>query len=100
MPKPLKKNQTKPKKTRPSDVNQLARQLVEESTAESHEAETPEQDFRSQLSEYMRALGKKGGQISGARRKQNIPEEKRQEIALKAAKARWAKSKERRGRKR
>lgn len=45
------------------------------------------------ISEIMSQMGKKGGKISGARRMENIPPEKRSEIALKAARARWDKRK-------
>jgi len=74
---------------RPSDINQLAHQLVEDSTQEASGSES--ELSRLTVSRVMAEMGRKGGKISGARRKENIPEEKRSEIALKAAKARWAK---------
>jgi hypothetical protein len=83
MPKPLKK-----KRARPQDVNQWARQLVEKSTAEPETAPTIPP---AALTAYMSALGRKGGQVSGKRRMKNLSSEQRQEIALKAARARWAK---------
>ena len=46
--------------------------------------------FAEQLSAYMRALGTKGGKVSGAKRMQ-MPEAKRKAIAKKGAAARWAK---------
>lgn len=49
------------------------------------------QSFRRLRSAYMSALGRKGGQVSGKRRMQNLTDKQRQEIALKAARARWAK---------
>jgi hypothetical protein len=49
------------------------------------------QDFSSQLSSYMAKLGAKGGKVSGARRMKNLSAKKRQEIAKKAALARWGK---------
>ena len=49
--------------------------------------------FKAQLSEYMRALGRKGGKASGDRRMTNLSAEQRREIAAAAAKARWRKSK-------
>lgn len=50
--------------------------------------------FKAQLSDYMRALGQKGGKASGARRMANISPEQRREIAAVAAKARWKRAKE------
>ena len=72
----------------PTDVNQLAHELVRRSTEGTDE---PAPDFKSQLSAYMSKLGKKGGQISGAKRME-MPAKKRRDIAMKAAKARWAKT--------
>lgn len=92
MPKPLKKTPTKPKSARPPrDVNQWARHRVDESTAEPEAA--PTAIAPAALSAYMSELGRKGGQVSGSRRMQNISPERRQEIALKAARSRWAKRK-------
>jgi hypothetical protein len=88
MPKPLKK-----KRRRPQDVNQLARQLVDESTAERQESPEPIPILPDVLSAYMAALGRKGGRVSGKRRMANLSPEQRVEIALKAARARWAKTK-------
>lgn len=82
MPKRLKKD------ARPKDVNQLAHQLVRLSTAA---VKTPALKPPKGLSAYMAALGRKGGQVSGERRMKNLTDEQRQEIALKAARARWAK---------
>ena len=43
--------------------------------------------------ERMQALGRKGGQVSGARRMENLTPAKRRSIARKAARTRWAKRK-------
>ena len=43
--------------------------------------------------ERMQSLGRKGGQVSGARRMENLTPAKRRAIAKKAARARWAKRK-------
>lgn len=86
MPKRLKKP-VRPK--RPKDVNQWAHQLVRESTEEPEAAQAL--DFAAQLKAYMSMLGQKGGKVSGKRRMQNLSDEQRQDIALKAARARWAK---------
>ena len=91
MPKPVKKV-AKKRATPPKDVNQWARHMVEESTAEHEPAAVPSIDPAA-LSAYMSALGRKGGKASGALRLTTIPQEKRSAIALKAARARWAKHK-------
>jgi hypothetical protein len=88
MLKPLEK-----RRRRPQDVNQLARQLVDESTAEPDKSPKPPPIPPAALSAYMSELGRKGGRVSGSRRKQNLSPERRAEIALKAARARWAKTK-------
>jgi hypothetical protein len=85
MPKPVKKKRTPPK-----DINQWARHMVEQSTAEP-ETEAPPAITPAALSAYMSVLGRKGGQVSGKRRMKNLTDQQRQEIALKAARARWAK---------
>jgi hypothetical protein len=87
MPKPLKK-----KRTPPSDVNQLARHLVELTTAEP-ETEAPPVITPAALSAYMAALGRKGGAIGGKRRLVTMTHEERSAVGLKAAKARWKKAK-------
>ena len=86
MPKRLKKD------ARPLDVNQLAHQLVRLSTeSDDDQVAEPAPKPPKGLSAYMKALGKRGGKISGARRMMTMTPEKRSEIALKAARARWAK---------
>jgi hypothetical protein len=83
MPKRLSKDK------RPADVNQLMHQLGRESTGE---AKTPEaQPTRSEISRIMSAMGRKGGKKSAKARMEKIPEERRREIALRAAQARWTK---------
>jgi len=44
-----------------------------------------------EIHRVMSMLGKKGGQVSGSRRMENLSDEQRSRIAYKAAKARWAK---------
>jgi hypothetical protein len=85
MPKPLKKKRINTTGS-PTDVNQWARKMVEESTAES---ESPAAIAPAALSAYMSALGRKGGTVSGKRRMKNLSDQQRQAIALKAARARW-----------
>jgi hypothetical protein len=83
MPKPLKKRAVRKPRT---DPNEAAFDLVRRST-EGHD-DPPAAIQPAQLSAYMAALGHKGGKVSGARR-MDMPEEKRREIASKAARKRW-----------
>lgn len=83
MPKRTSKAK-KAKSKRPTDINQLARQLVDESTNETDDA-------AELLSQVMREMGRRGGKIGGKRRMETMTAEQRSEIALKAAKARWTK---------
>lgn len=83
---------------RPRDTNQLAKFIVDRSVGEVQDdpkaANAPRVPKPPKgLSEYMSALGKRGGQASGAKRMTNLSDEQRQSIALKAARARWAKAK-------
>ena len=73
---------------RPRDPNQLAKWLVDNSTAEP----APVVPVPSDLSLYMAAMGRKGGQIGGKRRLVTMTKEQRRKVAVKAAKARWKKS--------
>jgi hypothetical protein len=47
------------------------------------------------LSEVMREMGRRGGQIGGKRRLVTLSDERRKEIASQAAKARWGTKKKR-----
>lgn len=89
MPKPVKKTV---RKRPPRDVNQWARHMVEQSTAEL-DTEAPAAIAPAALSAYMSALGRKGGQIGGKRRLVTMTQEERSAVGLKAAKARWKKAK-------
>jgi hypothetical protein len=71
-------------------VNQLAHQLVRESTEEAQPQPTP---TKSEISRIMAAMGRKGGKLSAKGRMEKIPEERRSEIAANAARAMWAKKK-------
>jgi hypothetical protein len=82
MPKPLKK---KPR----LDENQLAHALVKRLTASETTLGAPV-DFETQYKAHMAKLGAKGGRIGGKRRLETLTQERRSEIALKAADARWA----------
>ena len=77
---------------RPRDPNQLARWIVEQSTAEESKPEpaTPIA-VPSDLSAYMSAMGRKGGMIGGKRRLVTMTAAQRKKAAAKAAAARWGK---------
>jgi len=77
---------------RPRDPNQLAKWIVDRSTAEVEGPEAvtaPTPIPPSDLSAYMAAIGRKGGQIGGKRRLKTMTKTERSKIAAKAAKARW-----------
>jgi hypothetical protein len=85
MPKPVKKKRKPPK-----DINQWARHVVDQSTAEP-ETEVPLVIAPAALSAYMSALGRKGGKIGGKRRMNAMTDPEKSALALKAATARWSK---------
>jgi hypothetical protein len=86
MPKPLKKAA---KRTSP-DVNEVAFDLVRRST-ESADHQAPSPALSAELSAYMKVLGSRGGKTGGKRRLETMSPERRSEVALKAARARWGK---------
>ena len=71
---------------RPTDVNELARQLVSEATGEA-----PRFDPKEGKDPAAVALGRKGGLKGGAARAASMTPEQRSEAARKAAAARWGK---------
>ena len=82
---------------RPRDPNQLAKWIVDQSTSETPHQEqeaTPKASpaAPSNLSEYMAAIGRKGGQIGGKRRLKTMTKAQRSKVAKAAAKARWKKA--------
>jgi hypothetical protein len=75
---------------RPRDPNQLAKWIVDRSTTETGEFIVPDQPTKPfDLSSYMAAIGRKGGQIGGKRRLKTMTREQRRKVAAKAAKTRW-----------
>jgi hypothetical protein len=66
----------------PKDPNQLAAEIVRLSTTEPDQTES--------VTEYLAAIGRKGGLKGGKARAQALPASKRKAIARKAAKARWS----------
>jgi hypothetical protein len=72
---------------RPSDVNELAKRLVDEVTGEA-----PPFDPDAGKDPAAVALGRKGGLKGGKARAAKLTPEQRSEAAKKAAAARWKKS--------
>ncbi len=82
----------------PRDPNQLAKWVVDASTSEDSETSSssaafPTSAVPADISQYMAAMGRKGGQIGGKRRLLTMTAAQRKKIAAKAAKARWGKAK-------
>lgn len=73
-------------KKRPRDVNQLARQVVDEATGEAPAEPEPTKDPAAV------ELGRKGGLKGGKARAEKLSPERRKEIARRAARARWGDS--------
>lgn len=81
------------KKNRPTDINELAKSVVDEATSEDSQEDTePANDGKNPAAV---ALGRLGGLKGGATRAANLSASKRSEIARKAARARWEKNKKR-----
>jgi len=72
---------------RPRDPNQLAKWIVEQSTAEPVPQVPGQEPFS--LSSYMAAMGRKGGMVGGKRRLVTMTTAQRKKAAAKAARARW-----------
>src|SRR5271155_41242 len=84
---------------RPRDPNQLAAWTVAVSTGQipAPEPELPKATGSASpanISEYMAAIGRKGGQIGGKRRLKTMTKAQRSKVAAKAAKARWKKDRQ------
>jgi hypothetical protein len=73
---------------RPRDVNELARQIVDEATGESPPPDPDEGKDPAAV-----ALGRKGGLKGGKARAARMTPEQRAESARKAAQARWSRRK-------
>ena len=71
----------------PRDTNQLAHKVLQIAIGEDVEAEKPD-DGKDPAAV---ALGRRGGLKGGKARWAGVPMKKRQELARKAAKARWKK---------
>jgi hypothetical protein len=73
-------------KKRPRDVNQLAYQIMLESTGQAPKYEPPAERAKNPAAV---ALGRLGGLKGGHARAAKLSSRKRSRIAAKAAKARW-----------
>jgi hypothetical protein len=80
---------------RPRDPNQLAKWVVDKSTSDMAESQEVQASTTAppDLSAYMAAIGRKGGQIGGKRRLKTMTKAARSKNAAKAARARWGKNK-------
>jgi len=74
----------------PADVNQAAFQMVRRSTGTDSPQQRPYK-VSDAVSRVMAEMGRRGGRIGGKRRLTTMTAEQRREVALKAAKTRWAK---------
>ena len=72
------------KKKLPTDINELAKSLVDLATDES-----PPEEIPADKNPHAVALGRLGGQKGGKARANKLTKEQRSEIARKAATARW-----------
>lgn len=90
MPKRISKAKRKKKRAPQEDINQFAHRMVQESTAEA--AGEAEIMTKAQISQLMAEMGRRGGKIGGKRRMETMTPERRSQVALKAAKARWSKA--------
>jgi hypothetical protein len=79
------------KKSKPADLNQLARAIVDEATDESTRKEEPTHNSLQPKNPSAVALGKLGGKKGGPARAKKLGAEQRKAIAEKAARARWGK---------
>jgi hypothetical protein len=70
---------------RPRDVNELAKQLVDEATGEAEPFDPDEGKDPAAV-----ALGRKGGLKGGKARAAKMTAEERREAAQRAARARWS----------
>lgn len=81
---------------RPRDPNQLAAWTVAVSTGQIQppdESPVVTNPTPTNISEYMRQIGRRGGQIGGKARLKTMTKAQRKKVAAKAAKARWKKAK-------
>lgn len=78
------------KKKRPRDVNEIAKAIVDEATSDAQD-EVPEEQPDDGKNPAAVALGRLGGLKGGKARAEKLSKRRREEIARKAAAARWKK---------
>jgi hypothetical protein len=84
-----------PKRSRkPRDLNQLAKAIVEQATSQESEQSgggeaEPEDPVEKARKDAAKLLGSLGGKKGGPARAKALSKKRRQEIARKAARARW-----------
>jgi hypothetical protein len=86
----MPKAKPKPARRTRGDVVQNARRVVEVSIGGPLSI-PQEEPSKETISQVMAEMGRRGGKIGGKRRLETLTKEERRQIALKAAKARWAK---------
>ena len=81
-------SQVPKRKKRPRDANQLAKSIVDIATGETEDREpTPEEQGKDPAAV---SLGRRGGLKGGKARATSLTVKRKQEIARKTARARWA----------
>lgn len=80
-----------PHAKRPRDPNQIAYQIMLESTGQLEEFHSPEKPVDPAKNPHAVALGRLGGLKGGAARAASLSAKKRSDIAARAATARWEK---------
>lgn len=73
-------------KKRPRDDNRLAKRIVDLATSDEDSTSPPESEQKDPAAV---SLGRRGGLKGGSARAKSLTAEERQEIARKAARARW-----------
>lgn len=76
---------------RPSDPIQLAKLIGDIATGQIKDEEPASAPTSEEIRRVMSALGKKGGPKGGAARAQKLSKQRRRQIAIMAAAARWSK---------
>ncbi|MCX5815685.1 MAG: hypothetical protein NTX75_05505 [Proteobacteria bacterium] len=79
------------KKKTPTDINQLAKFITDQTTEEKPTEEAHPIEPIKEKNPYAVALGRLGGLKGGKARAEKLTDERKKEIALKAAKTRWGK---------
>jgi hypothetical protein len=79
-----------PKRSSKGDFAQNALRVVEERIGEPL---APSKSKASLISQVMSEMGTRGGKIGGKVRSERLSPERKREIAMKAARARWSKGK-------